>query len=106
MVHMGASAARTAAEVTAMAKERKPGTSRFVWEEGDIEIVSPGPKYPEIKVRLVGRDGNAFNVLGIVQRAMKDAGLPPEEIATFMAEATAGTYDALLQTVLRWVSAE
>jgi hypothetical protein len=34
---------------------------------------------------------------------MKRAGLPPEEIEAFRAEATAGDYNALLATVLQWV---
>jgi len=62
-----------------------------------------GPRYPDITVRLVGEDGNAFAILGRVIRAMKQAGLPPEEIEAFRQEATAGSYDLLLQTVMRWV---
>lgn len=89
-----------------MAKERKPGTSRFVWEEGDIQIVATGPRYPQVTVKLMGDDGNAFAILGRVIAAMKRAGIPPEKIEAFRAEATAGDYDALLQCVLRWVSAE
>ena len=27
------------------------------------------PKYPQVKVKLVGEDGNAFAILGRVQRA-------------------------------------
>jgi len=64
------------------------------------------PRYPHVSVRLVGEDGNAFAILGRVQRAMKTAGLPPEEIEAFRAEATAGNYDALLVTVIRWVDVE
>ena len=42
-------------------------------------------------------------MMGRVMGAMRDAGVAPEEIEAFRAEATAGDYDALLQTVLRWV---
>jgi hypothetical protein len=38
------------------------------------------PKYPEITVKLVGGDGNAFSVLGHVIRAMRRAKLSDEEI--------------------------
>ena len=31
-------------------------------------------KHPEVKVRLVGQDGNVFNLLGIVSKALKKAG--------------------------------
>ena len=86
--------------------DQGPKGSRFVWEDGDVQIVHSGPKYPEITVKLVGEDGNAYNVLGLVLRALKRAGLPQAELAAFTAEATAGDYDALLQTVMRWVDVE
>ena len=55
--------------------------------------------------RLVGTDGNAFAVLGKVRRALKDGGkgnLVPE----FVAEATKGDYDHMLQTVMDYVEVE
>lgn len=63
-----------------------------------------GPKYPEIAVQLTGNDGNAFAVLGSVTRAMQRAGIPKEERDAFVAEATSGDYDALLQTAMKWVT--
>ena len=36
-------------------------------------------KYPNVKVQLVGQDGNAFAILGNVQRAMRRAGLTTEQ---------------------------
>jgi len=62
------------------------------------------PKYPKIRVRLTGRDGNAFAILGRVRQAMVKAGLPKSEVEAFVDEAMAGTYDHLLQTCLKWVS--
>jgi len=35
------------------------------------------PLYPHIRVQLVGRDGNAFTVLGSVTKAMRRHGLIP-----------------------------
>jgi hypothetical protein len=61
------------------------------------------PKYPEITVQLTGTDGNAFAVLGKVTQALRRAGVSPAERDAFMAEATAGGYDGLLQVVMRWV---
>lgn len=53
-------------------------------------------------VRLVGEDGNAFAILGRVRRAMRHAGWPKSTIDEFLREATAGDYDHLLQTVMRY----
>jgi len=64
------------------------------------------PKYPHIRVRLVGEDGNAFAILGRTKRALQDAGASADEVATFLREATAGNYDELLATVMHWVEAE
>jgi hypothetical protein len=64
------------------------------------------PRYPDIRVRLVGEDGNAFAILGRVMRAMRRAGLPPEEVVAFREEAATGDYDDLLAAVMRWVDVE
>jgi hypothetical protein len=60
------------------------------------------PKYPHITVKLTGNDSNAFMVLGLCQRAARTADLPKEEIDAFREEATAGDYNQLLQTAMRW----
>lgn len=60
-------------------------------------------KYPEIEVKLVGRDGNAFAILGAVSAGLKQAGVPQAERDAFYAEATAGDYDHLLRTACSWV---
>lgn len=59
-------------------------------------------KYPNITVKLVGEDGNAFFILGKCQRAMKEAKTPQEEIDNFIKEATSGNYDNLLFTCTKW----
>ena len=41
-------------------------------------------------------------VLGLCQRAARAADLPKEEIDAFREEATAGDYNHLLQTAMRW----
>lgn len=60
-------------------------------------------KYPDIKVKLTGRDGNAFAILGAVISALRRAGVPKEEQNAFQEEATSGDYDHLLQTCMKWV---
>jgi hypothetical protein len=64
------------------------------------------PRYPHVRVRLVGEDGNAFAILGRTKRALQQAGASADDVAAFLREATAGSYDELLATVMRWVEAE
>lgn len=61
-------------------------------------------KHPEVKVRLTGTDGNVFGVIGKVQREMKRAKVPSDEIKQFVSEATSGDYDNALQTCMEWVN--
>lgn len=61
------------------------------------------PKYPQVKVELVGHNGNAFAILGRVIREMRRAGLTQEQREEYQREATAGDYDHLLQTTMRYV---
>ncbi len=61
-------------------------------------------KYPEVEVRLVGEDGNAFAIMGRVMSALKDAGVSKEEIDQYYTESTSGDYDNLLRTAMAWVS--
>lgn len=62
-------------------------------------------KYPNVQVRIIGTDGNGFMLVGKVRSALRDAGVPAEEIEAFTAEATSGNYDHLLQTILATVDA-
>jgi hypothetical protein len=64
---------------------------------------STKPKYPHVKVQLVGHDGNAFAILGRVTQQMRRHGLTDAEVETFMSEAMAGDYHDLLATASRWV---
>ena len=61
-------------------------------------------KFPEIKVRLTGSDGNAFAIIGTVNKALKRANVSKEDRDTFMAEAKSGDYDHVLQTCLKTVN--
>lgn len=66
----------------------------------------PTPRYPDILVTLTGTDGNAFAVLGAVQRALYAAGVPRETVTAFVDEATSGDYDHLLATTMAWVTVD
>lgn len=61
------------------------------------------PKF-DIDVQLTGQDGNAFMVLGLVQRAMRRGGCSAEDIKSFTDEATSDNYDHLLQTAMKYVN--
>lgn len=63
-------------------------------------------KYPNVKVQLSGRDGNAFAILARVRTAMKEADIPEEEIAAFLKEAKSGNYEHLLCTCMDWVDVD
>jgi hypothetical protein len=61
-------------------------------------------KYPDVRVRLVGEDGNAYAIMGRVQSALQDAGVSKEECKKYIEEATSGDYDNLLRVTMSWVT--
>ena len=65
----------------------------------------PEPK-TDVKVKLIGENGNAFYILGTVIKALKRAGYDQDFIQTFQDEATDGDYNHLLQTVMEYVDIE
>jgi len=64
------------------------------------------PKYPNVRVRLSHRDGNAFAIMGAVDKALKKAGCPEAERDTFLDEARSGDYDHLLKVCMLWVQVD
>jgi hypothetical protein len=63
-------------------------------------------KYPEVSVRLVGQDGNAFSIIARVSEALRRHGVKRDVIQEFVKEATKGSYDELLVTVMNWVQTD
>ena len=63
-------------------------------------------RHPEVTVKLIGNDGNAFAILGRVSSELKRAGVPKDEIDEFLREAQTGDYDHLLRTAMEWVTVE
>jgi len=55
-----------------------------------------------VKVKLVGKDGNAFAILGRVSKALRKAGYP-DLAKEFLEEAMSGDYNHLLQTCMKYV---
>ena len=49
-----------------------------------------------MKYCLVGVDGNAYAVMGYVQRAMREQGYTKEDCDAYFKRATSGNYDNLL----------
>lgn len=74
-------------------------------DEARAELDSREIRYPDVEVDLVGEDGNAFAILGRVQKALRRAGVTEAEVKAYMAEATGGDYGHLLCTTMRWVTA-
>ncbi len=66
----------------------------------------PEVKYPNIRVKLVGENGNAFFLVGKVKWALQLAGVPKEEIDKFLSEATSGDYNNVIFTCMKWVNVE
>ena len=57
-------------------------------------------------LKIIGKDGNAFNILGLAQRAMKKAGWVKEKRDIVMNEMTSGDYDHLLQVAMKYFEVE
>ena len=61
-------------------------------------------KYPSVRVRLTGTDGNAYAILGKVETALLRYGISKDACDEFITEATSGSYEELLATCARWVT--
>ncbi len=57
-------------------------------------------------VKLTGRDGNAFSIMGRVKQALKRAGADKEYIDEYLSKATSGDYDNLLVVSMGYVDVE
>ena len=65
-------------------------------------------KEPSIKpkVKMIGQDGNAFSIMGNIQRALKRSGADKEYIDKYIKEATSGDYNHLLTVSMKYVNIE
>ena len=62
------------------------------------------PEAERPTVKLIGEDGNPFDILGRVRTALSQSDYSREDIARFTSEATSGNYEHLLCVVTRWVN--
>lgn len=53
-------------------------------------------------LKIVGQDGNAFNILGRALKAGRKAGWTDDQVKQFQNESTSGNYDNLLQTCMKY----
>ena len=60
-------------------------------------------KHPDISVQLVGQNGNVFNLMGIVIRALRNNG-SGDEVDDFISEVTSSkSYHEALAVMMQWV---
>jgi len=57
-------------------------------------------------VKLTGRDGNAFSIMGRVKQVLRRKGADREYIEKYLKEATSGDYDHLLSVSMEYVDVE
>jgi hypothetical protein len=59
---------------------------------------------PKPRVKLSGENGNAFVIIGKVERALSQNGYSSEVIKEFKEKATDGDYDNLLRVCMEYVN--
>ena len=67
-----------------------------------FQVVSES-RHTGVKVQLVGKDGNAYAIMGRVVEAMKKAGVPKDVQQLYQQECIKGNYDHLLCMTLSYV---
>ena len=54
------------------------------------------------KVKLIGKDGNAFNLIGLTAKALKRAGLPNQAQEFTKRAFAAGSYDEVIRLCMSY----
>lgn len=76
---------------------------RFV----ELDEVNEAPTKPtKPRCKLIGEDGNIFNLLGIAGRALTRAGLTEQKQEMFDKVMKSGSYDTALQIIMEYVEVE
>jgi hypothetical protein len=63
-------------------------------------------RYPNVKVKLIDKDGNAMEIISSVTLALRRAGVSKEFINTYVKEAMSGDYGHVIATTAEWVVVE
>lgn len=64
------------------------------------------PKYPNITVKLIDEDSNAFAILGRVSKALRNGGVSKAEVDEFCIKAMNCDYNEFLVLCMDWVNIE
>jgi len=63
------------------------------------------PKYKNITVKLVGEDGNVFNIIGLLNRALRQSGIGKDEISQIDSDLMSSeSYNQVLQKIMSLVN--
>jgi hypothetical protein len=62
-------------------------------------------RYPNVRVKLIGENRSALNILRSISSAMRKAGLSREQIKEFMETAMASEQDTLMMETMKFVAA-
>jgi hypothetical protein len=57
----------------------------------------------DISVKLIGENGNAFVLIGLVKQALRRHKVSSELCDKFVKDATSGDYDNVLRVCMHWV---
>jgi hypothetical protein len=57
----------------------------------------------DVEVELIGKDGNAFAILGAVSKALRKAGYDKEFIDEYLVKAKSGNYEHMLHVTMTYV---
>jgi hypothetical protein len=70
--------------------------------------MEPKPKLQQtgVRVKLIGADGNAFALIGLVRQALREAGYGEDFVRAFMDDAVSGDYQHLLAVIADTVEIE
>ena len=71
-------------------------------EETETNRYNPEADPRRPAVELVGRDGNAFVIMGSVGAALKRAGYTREEVSEYRKQAMSGDYTNLMIVSMQW----
>lgn len=71
--------------------------------EREKDTMTADLRYPNITVQLTGTDGNAFAIIGAVNKALRRGHVPADEIKEFTDDAMSSDYNHVLVTAMRWV---
>lgn len=68
------------------------------------EFTPSNPRYPNVRVKLTGSDGNAFFIIAKVRAALRAKKVSEEVLHEFSEQAMSGDYDNVLRTCMCWVN--